>query len=133
MSVRVYMLKMYQRMGTHIAEVARLQTRVGVRARVRAPHEGCGSFSRTGWGGREGERETERRGREVSWCRERHTRTCMWMRRWVDGHCRIFNLVSIINIRRGHATGRRLATATARRREGCVDYMEMYVYVSTCA
>ena len=34
-------------------------------------------------------------------------------------HCRVFNLVSIINIRRGLATGRRLATCTARPRPGC--------------
>lgn len=37
---------------------------------------------------------------------------------WVPGFCRVFNLVSIINIRRGDATGRRLATCTARRRPG---------------
>ena len=32
----------------------------------------------------------------------------------IDGFCRVFNLVSIVNIRRGVARGRRLATATAR-------------------
>jgi hypothetical protein len=32
----------------------------------------------------------------------------------IDGYCRVFNLVSIVNIKRGLATGRRLATATAR-------------------
>ena len=37
---------------------------------------------------------------------------------WVDGYCRIFNLVSIVNIRRGLATGTRLATCTARARPG---------------
>jgi hypothetical protein len=37
---------------------------------------------------------------------------------WVDGHCRVFNLVSIVNVRRGLAVGRRLATATARPRDG---------------
>jgi len=36
----------------------------------------------------------------------------------VSGYCRVFNLVSIVNIRRGLATGRRLATATARPVEG---------------
>lgn len=36
-----------------------------------------------------------------------------------DHYCRVFNLVSIINIRRGLATGRRLATCTARPRPGC--------------
>ena len=36
----------------------------------------------------------------------------------VDGYCRIFNLVSIVNIRKGLATGRRLATCTARPRPG---------------
>ena len=36
---------------------------------------------------------------------------------WVAGHCRVFSLVSIVNVRRGLATGRRLATATARPRE----------------
>ena len=36
----------------------------------------------------------------------------------VDGYCRIFNLVSIVNIRRGLATGTRLATCTARARPG---------------
>eukprot|EP00960_Hanusia_phi_P025014 736173-Hanusia_phi.AAC.3 len=35
----------------------------------------------------------------------------------VDGFCRVFNLVSIINIVRGHAKGRELATCTAVRRE----------------
>ena len=38
---------------------------------------------------------------------------------WVEGYSRVFNLVSIINIRRGLATGRRLATCTARPRGGC--------------
>ena len=37
---------------------------------------------------------------------------------WVDDYCRIFNLVSIVNIRRGLATGTRLATCTARPRPG---------------
>ena len=37
----------------------------------------------------------------------------------VPDYCRVFNLVSIINIRRGLATGRRLATCTARPRPGC--------------
>ena len=37
---------------------------------------------------------------------------------WIDGYCRIFNLVSIVNIRRGLATGTRLATCTARARPG---------------
>ena len=37
---------------------------------------------------------------------------------WIRGHCRVFNLVSIINIRRGLARGRHLATATARPRIG---------------
>jgi len=37
----------------------------------------------------------------------------------VPGYCRVFNLVSIINVRRGLATGRRLATCTARPRPGC--------------
>ena len=36
----------------------------------------------------------------------------------VRDHCRIFNLVSVINIKRGLASGRRLATATARPRRG---------------
>ena len=36
----------------------------------------------------------------------------------VSGYCRVFNLVSIVNIRRGLATGRRLATAVARPAEG---------------
>ena len=38
--------------------------------------------------------------------------------RWVKGFCRVFNLISIINIRRGVARGDRLATCTACRREG---------------
>lgn len=37
----------------------------------------------------------------------------------VPDYCRVFNLVSIINVRRGLATGRRLATCTARPRPGC--------------
>ena len=37
---------------------------------------------------------------------------------WVDGYCRIFNLVSIVNVRRGLATGTRLATCTAQPRPG---------------
>ena len=36
----------------------------------------------------------------------------------VEGYCRIFSLVSIINIRKGLADGVRLTTATARPREG---------------
>ena len=36
----------------------------------------------------------------------------------VRDHCRIFNLVSIINLSRGLASGRRLATATARPQRG---------------
>ena len=41
----------------------------------------------------------------------------------VDGYCRIFNLVSIVNIRKGLATGRRLATCTAlmMRRAGTAE------------
>ncbi|EKX47504.1 hypothetical protein GUITHDRAFT_137296 [Guillardia theta CCMP2712] len=35
----------------------------------------------------------------------------------VDGFCRVFNLVSIINIARGYAKNRELATCTAMRRE----------------
>ena len=38
---------------------------------------------------------------------------------WVEGYSRVFNLVSIINIRRGLATGQRLATCTARPRDAC--------------
>jgi len=37
----------------------------------------------------------------------------------IEGYCRVFTLVSIINVRRGLASGRRLATATARPRDGC--------------
>ena len=49
----------------------------------------------------------------------------------VSGYCRVFNLVSIVNIRRGLATGRRLATATARPAEGarlriCLYEIELY-------
>lgn len=33
----------------------------------------------------------------------------------VDGYCRVFNLVSIVNIQRGAAQGLHLATATARK------------------
>lgn len=42
-----------------------------------------------------------------------------WNYGTVHGFCRIFNLVSIVNVRRGLATGRHLATCTARRRKGC--------------
>ena len=38
---------------------------------------------------------------------------------YVDGYCRVFNLVSIVNIRRGLATDDRLVTCTARARPGC--------------
>lgn len=41
-----------------------------------------------------------------------------WRYGWVDGYVRIFNLVSIINIARGNATGDHLATCTARPRDG---------------
>lgn len=41
-----------------------------------------------------------------------------WRYGWVDGYCRVFNLVSILNIRRGNATGDHLATCTARPRAG---------------
>lgn len=37
----------------------------------------------------------------------------------VDGHCRVFNLASILNIRRGVARGDRIASCTAVRREEC--------------
>lgn len=37
---------------------------------------------------------------------------------WVEDYCRVFNLASMINIRRGRANGRHLATCTARRRAG---------------
>lgn len=38
---------------------------------------------------------------------------------YIDGFCRVFNLVSVVNICRGCATGDRLATCTARARPGC--------------
>ena len=37
-----------------------------------------------------------------------------WRYGWVDGYVRVFNLVSILNIIRGNATGDHLATCTAR-------------------
>ena len=37
----------------------------------------------------------------------------------VNGHCRVFNLASILNIRRGVARGDRIASCTAVRREEC--------------
>ena len=43
-----------------------------------------------------------------------------WRHGSVRGWVRCFDLVSIINVRRGLATGRELATCTARRREGGV-------------
>ena len=39
-----------------------------------------------------------------------------WRYGWAEGWCRVFNLVSILNIRRGFATGERLVTCTARPR-----------------
>ena len=42
-----------------------------------------------------------------------------WRYGYVDGYARVFNLVSIINIRRGLATGQHLTTCTARPRKGC--------------
>lgn len=38
---------------------------------------------------------------------------------WLKGYARCFNLVSIINIRRGNAIGRRLVSCTAVARPGC--------------
>ena len=44
----------------------------------------------------------------------------------VEGWCRVFTLVSIVNVRRGLARGRRLATATARRRPGAALHVCLY-------
>ena len=41
-----------------------------------------------------------------------------WRYGWVDGYVRVFNLVSILNIARGNATGDHLATCTARAVDG---------------
>ena len=41
-----------------------------------------------------------------------------WRYGWVDGYVRVFNLVSILNIVRGNATGDHLATCTARPVDG---------------
>ena len=44
----------------------------------------------------------------------------------VDGWCRVFALVSIVNVKRGVACGRHLATATARPRDGRSLHVGLY-------
>ena len=41
-----------------------------------------------------------------------------WRYGWVDGYVRVFNLVSVVNVARGNATGDHLATCTARAVDG---------------
>jgi hypothetical protein len=50
----------------------------------------------------------------------RDTTPCLvnWRLGHVDDFCRVFDLVSIINVRRGLASGKHLATCTARRKPG---------------
>ena len=52
------------------------------------------------------------------------------LRNWrygrLNGYARVFDLVSIINIRKGLASGRQLTTCTARERKGCELHVCMY-------